>query len=67
MGKKLLEWQERGVWSEGTQDCQGGVGMKCSECNLYWFDEEAGCAICHADPNWPAPCEYDEEDDEEDE
>mgnify|MGYP007104454666 CR=1 FL=1 len=42
--------------------------MKCSECNLYWFDEEAGCAICHADPNWPAPCEYDEEeDDEEDE
>lgn len=39
--------------------------MKCPECNLYWFDEEAGCAICHADPNWPAPCEYDDEEDEQ--
>lgn len=35
--------------------------MKCSECSLYWFDEEAGLAICHAAPNWPAPCEYDDE------
>lgn len=38
--------------------------MKCSECSLYWFDDEAGLAICHADHNWPAPCEYDDEEDE---
>lgn len=31
--------------------------MKCSECNLYWYDEEFGFEICHADPIWPTPCE----------
>ena len=35
--------------------------MKCSECNLYWFDEEAGIEICHADQGYPAPCEYEED------
>lgn len=30
--------------------------MKCAECNC-WVD-----GVCIADPNWPAPCEYDEED-----
>ena len=41
--------------------------MKCSECNMYWFDEKIGFAICHADPRWPAPCEYDNEEEREDE
>ena len=35
--------------------------MKCSECCLYWYDDFAECEICHVDPNWPAPCEYEEE------
>ena len=39
--------------------------MKCAECNLWWADEADGPCSCHADPNWPAPCEY--EDYEEDE
>ena len=30
--------------------------MKCAECNC-WVD-----GACIADPNWPAPCEYDDED-----
>lgn len=25
---------------------------------------ESGIVICHADPNWSAPCEYDDEEDE---
>ena len=33
--------------------------MKCSECVCWWE------GTCLADPNWPAPCEY--EDDEEEE
>lgn len=41
--------------------------MKCSECNLHWFDEEAGLEICHADPRYLAPCEYEEESEEEEE
>ena len=35
--------------------------MKCTECNC-WVD-----GACIADPNWPAPCEYeDEEEPDED-
>lgn len=30
--------------------------MKCAECNC-WVD-----GACIADPNWPAPCEYEEDD-----
>jgi hypothetical protein len=41
--------------------------MKCVECNLWWADREGEYPHCHADPNWPAPCEYAEEWDEEDE
>lgn len=32
--------------------------MKCAECNC-WVD-----GACIADPNWPAPCEYEEEGDD---
>lgn len=39
--------------------------MKCKECNLSWVDEGAKCPTCHADPNWPAPCEYDDDYEEE--
>ena len=38
--------------------------MKCKECNLYWKDEWEDFPSCKADPNWPAPCEYDEEPEE---
>ena len=39
--------------------------MKCAECNLWWADEADGPCSCHADPNWPAPCEYDDYEEEE--
>ena len=35
--------------------------MKCKECNLCWADEGEKFPSCKADPNWPAPCEYDDE------
>ena len=35
--------------------------MKCSECNLCWADEGEKFPSCKADPNWPAPCEEDDE------
>lgn len=41
--------------------------MRCAECNLWWVDEGEEYPSCHADPNWPAPCEYDEEEDYEEE
>lgn len=41
--------------------------MKCAECNLWWVDKGAQYPSCHADPNWPAPCECADEWDEEDE
>lgn len=42
--------------------------MKCADCNLWWVDKGAQYPSCHADPNWPAPCEYvdDGEEDEDD-
>ena len=39
--------------------------MKCSECVLSWVDEGNDFPSCHADPNWPAPCEYDDYDAED--
>lgn len=42
--------------------------MNCAECNLWWWvdDDEGDCiGYCHADPNWPAPCEYDDDDDDD--
>ena len=41
--------------------------MKCTECNLWWPDRAGEYPHCHADPNWPAPCEYEDEWDEEEE
>lgn len=41
--------------------------MRCAECSYYFWDDNAGMKICHADPNWPAPCEYDEKEESEDE
>ena len=38
--------------------------MKCSECNFYWKDKYESFPSCKADPNWPAPCEYENEDDD---
>lgn len=35
--------------------------MKCAECVLWWTDEGNEYPSCHADPNWKAPCEYDDE------
>ena len=40
--------------------------MKCKNCPLSWVDDGAKCPTCHADPNWPAPCEYDDDYEEED-
>lgn len=39
--------------------------MNCGQCNLWWVDEGDYIGYCHADPNWPAPCEYDDDDDYE--
>ena len=35
--------------------------MKCAECNLWGADHYGDIPYCHADPNWPAPCEYEDE------
>lgn len=40
--------------------------MKCTDCVLWYINEGEDWPCCHADPNWSAPCEY-EEDIEEDE
>lgn len=39
--------------------------MKCSDCVLWYIDEGKDWPSCHADPNWPAPCEYNDEPEEE--
>lgn len=41
--------------------------MKCEECSLCWAGPDEDFPTCKADPNWPAPCEYDEEENEQDE
>ena len=38
--------------------------MRCAECNLCWADEGEEFPSCKADPNWPAPCEYDDEEED---
>ena len=35
--------------------------MRCCDCNLWWQDEGENFCYCHADPNWPAPCECEED------
>ena len=35
--------------------------MKCAECNLCYPDEGNEIPCCHADPNWPAPCEHEDD------
>lgn len=35
--------------------------MNCGQCNLWWVDEGDYIGYCHADPNWPAPCEHDDD------
>ena len=39
--------------------------MKCVECSLYWADEGENFPSCKADPRWPAPCEEEEEENED--
>ena len=39
--------------------------MRCVECPCYFWDDYEEMEICHADPNWPVPCEYDDEPEEE--
>ena len=41
--------------------------MRCCDCSLWWQDENENFADCHADPNWPAPCEYEDDYKEENE
>lgn len=33
--------------------------MKCADCVCCIYDD-GGFPHCSADPNWPAPCEYDD-------
>ena len=39
--------------------------MKCANCNLYWANQWEDHPTCKADPNWPAPCEYDDYEEED--
>lgn len=39
--------------------------MKCKNCVYYWADELGDIPTCHADPNWPAPCEQNDFEKEE--
>lgn len=34
--------------------------MNCESCVCRMYNEE-GFPHCSADPNWPAPCEYEDE------
>lgn len=38
--------------------------MNCDGCVCCIYDDE-GFPHCSADPNWPAPCEYDDYGEEE--
>lgn len=35
--------------------------MKCADCVCCWADPGEEYPTCKADPNWPAPCEYEED------
>ena len=37
--------------------------MKCANCVCMGYNED-GILACLADPRWPAPCEYEDEEDE---
>lgn len=39
--------------------------LTCKTCNYWWRDEISPNGVCHADRNWPAPCELDEDYDPE--
>lgn len=39
--------------------------MRCVEGPYYYWDNYEEMNICHADPNRPAPCEYDDRSEEE--
>ena len=39
--------------------------MKCDYCAMWWVDVGEDYPTCHADPLWPAPCEYDEDDNDD--
>lgn len=34
--------------------------MSCMDCNCSFKDPDTGIWMCMADPNWPAPCEHDD-------
>ena len=34
--------------------------MKCKDCVCYGYNDDS-FLCCLADPRWPAPCEYDNE------
>lgn len=38
--------------------------MKCIDCVLWYIEDGDDYPHCHADPNWPAPCEYEDIDDD---
>jgi hypothetical protein len=40
--------------------------MKCAECGYWWHEVGELSPRCHYDDPWPAPCEYDEPTEEED-
>lgn len=40
--------------------------MKCMDCVCWWQDKDEEYPSCHADPNWPAPCEHDDDYETED-
>lgn len=37
--------------------------MECKYCSCSFPDED-GFPVCLADPRWPAPCEYEDEEEE---
>lgn len=39
--------------------------MRCVECPYYFWDDYEEIEICHADPNWPALCDYNDNFEEE--
>jgi len=45
---------------------KGSRKMKCMDCVCWWQDEDEEYPSCHADPNWPAPCEHDDDYETED-
>lgn len=40
---------------------------RCEECHQYGADYYGDFPYCHADPNYPLPCEYDDDEREEEE